>query len=361
MAKDYYDILGVGKNATADEIRKAFHRLAHQHHPDKAGGDSERFKEINEAYQTLSDPRKRAQYDQFGASAGTSGMNWNDFQRAQQGGFSYGTPNVDFGDFGDIFGDIFSFGRQRGRQQSQGLDAEVELSIDFRDAVFGTDKIVELSGATVCERCGGNGAEQGSSLIPCAACGGNGVIEHVQQTILGGIRSQTACSRCHGTGKVPKTNCKRCHGSGSVRGKRRIKVTIPAGIDEGQTIRLHGQGEPGPRGSKPGDLYIKIRVRPDKSFTRDGDDVLTRRTIAFTQAALGADIGVDTLDGKVLLTVPAGTQSGTLFRLRGKGVPILHRQGRGDQIVEIVVKIPERLTKEQRKLLEEYTHTEHAD
>jgi len=353
MAKDYYDILGVQKNASGEEIKKAFHRLAHQHHPDKSGGDAERFKEINEAYQTLSDPTKRGQYDRFGSSGGSSsGMNWNDFQRAQQqGGFGYG-QNVDMGDIGDIFGDIFGFGRSRQQARRRGSDVQVEFSVDFKDAVFGAEKTVELSGARVCDVCTGSGAEPGTSTVNCKACDGSGVIDRVQQTIIGGIRSQSVCERCGGSGKAPKTNCKHCHGTGSVRGKRQLKVTIPAGIDDAQSIRLEGQGEPGPRGSKPGDLYIRIRVRPDPKFRRDGDDILTRRTITVPEAALGTKIDVETIDGTVRLTIPAGTQSSKLFRLHGKGVTVLGRNSRGDQIVEIVVKVPEKLSREEKKLYE---------
>ncbi len=354
MAKDFYEILGVSKGATGDEVKKAFHRLAHQHHPDKSGGDAERFKEINEAYQTLSDPTKRAQYDQFGSGAGaSSGMNWNDFQRAQQqGGFNYG-QNADFGDIGDIFGDFFGFGRSQSRAKRRGADVQVEFSIDFKDAVFGAEKTIELSGARTCDVCKGSGAEPDSSMVTCTACDGSGVIDHVQQTIIGGIRSQSTCERCGGSGKAPKVNCKHCHGTGSVRGKRQLKITIPAGIDDGQSMRLEGQGEPGPRGAKSGDLFIRIRVRPDQKFRRDGDDILTRRTISVSQAALGAKIDVETVDGTVQLSVPAGTQSGRNFRLRGKGATVLGRSSRGDQIIEVIVRIPEKLSREERKLFEQ--------
>lgn len=355
MAKDYYDILGVARSASQDEIRRAFHKLAHQHHPDKSGGDAERFKEVNEAYQTLSDPNKRAQYDRFGSAGTAGGMNWNDFQRAQQAGFG---QTADFGDLGDIFGDLFGFGRQRARPQSRGSDVEVSLSIDFREAVFGAEKLVELSGSSACERCGGDGAEPGSGVTACSACEGTGVVEHVQQTFIGGIRSQTVCKKCGGSGSVPKTSCKRCRGTGSVKGKRKLKVTIPAGIDDGQSIRLQGQGESGPRGSRPGDLYLRIRVRPDQMFRRDGDDLLTRRTISFSDAALGATLPVDTIDGEVTLEIPSGTQPNTVFRLRGKGVPNVTTGRRGDQLVEVTVKVPSRLTKEQKNILESFREGE---
>ncbi len=358
MAKDFYDTLGVSRSASQDDIRRAFHKLAHRHHPDKSGGDAERFKEINEAYQTLSDPQKRSHYDQFGSTAGAGGgMNWSDFQRANQGGFGNAT-GADFGDLGDIFGDIFGFGRQRSRPSSRGSDVEVGLTIDFKEAVFGTEELIELSGSSTCERCSGNGAEPGSGTVSCTTCGGSGVIEHVQQTFIGGIRSQSVCRKCGGSGSVPKANCKRCHGTGSTRGKRRLKVTVPAGIDDGQSIRLTGQGESGPRGSRPGDLYLRIRVRPDAAFRRDGDDILTRRTVTFAQAALGATVTVETVDGHVELEIPAGTQPGTMFRMRGKGIPSIHGKRRGDQMVEVLVKVPEKLTKEQRTIIETLSRTE---
>lgn len=358
MAKDFYETLGVTRSASQDDIRRAFHKLAHQHHPDKSGGNTERFKEVNEAYQTLSDPEKRAHYDRFGSTPGAAGgMNWSDFQRANQGGFG-GATGADFGDLGDIFGDIFGFGRQRSRSPSRGADVEVDLMIDFKDVVSGAEKLIELSGSSSCERCSGNGAEPGTGMSSCPACGGSGVIEHVQQTFIGGIRSQSVCRKCGGHGSTPKTNCKRCHGTGSIRGKRQLKVTIPAGIDDGQSIRLQGQGETGPRGSRPGDLYLRVRVRPDTTFRRDGDDVLSRRTVTFAQAALGSKVEVETVDGNVELNIPAGTQPGTMFRMRGKGIPNLHGKRRGDQIVKVLVKVPEKLTKEQRKIIESFSRTE---
>ncbi len=355
MAKDYYHILGVKKDASLEDIKRSFRRLAHQHHPDKAGGDAERFKEINEAYQVLSDPNKREQYDRFGTAAPGSGVNWQDFQRA--GGFDFRTGSADFGGFGDIFSEIFGFNGRR-EEAAGGADVEVELSLDFREAIFGANKLLELSGPHACDRCHGRGAEPDSALVTCSTCHGRGVVESVQRTILGSIRSQSVCASCGGSGERPKTNCKRCHGTGSIRGKRQLRVDVPAGIDDGQSIRLRAQGVAGRAGSTPGDLYVRIRVRPDQMFRRDGDDILTRRTITISQAALGASVAVETLDGPVELEVPPGTQSGKLFRLRGKGVPHLQRQSRGDQIVEIVVKVPDKLTREQRQLLEKLSEIE---
>ncbi|MBI5404968.1 MAG: molecular chaperone DnaJ [Candidatus Kerfeldbacteria bacterium] len=349
MAKDYYEILGVAKNASQDEIKRAFRTLAHKHHPDKSGGDAEQFKQINEAYQTLSDPAKRSRYDQFGAAAGSpGGMNWNDFQ--QSGGFN---QTAGFGDLGDIFGDLFGFGGRSRQRAARGGDAEVDLSIDFREAVFGAERVVELSGPHQCEICRGTGGEPGSGTTTCTTCKGSGVVERTQQTILGALRSQATCSTCGGSGSRPKKSCKHCRGTGQVRSKRQLRLTIPAGIDDQQTIRLRGQGEPGPVGSEPGDLYVRVRVRPDPMFRRDGFDLLTRRAVTISQAALGDKIPVETVDGEVELTIPAGTHSGKLFRLSGKGVTRIDGRGRGDQIVEILVKIPDKLSKEQRKLLQQ--------
>ncbi|MBI4090128.1 MAG: molecular chaperone DnaJ [Candidatus Kerfeldbacteria bacterium] len=356
MAQDYYQVLGVGRDASADDIKRAFRKLAHQHHPDKVSGDSQRFKQINEAYQVLSNPAKRQQYDRFGSVGGPAADSWAG--EASRAGFDFRTAGFDVGDLGDMFGDLFGFSRSRSRPSTRGSDAEVALSIDFREAVFGAEKMLELSGLSQCDRCHGRGAEPGSSLVSCTTCRGSGVVEQVQATILGAIRAQQTCPSCGGSGEQPKSKCKRCHGSGSLRGKRTLRVAIPAGIEDGQSIRLRQQGKPGGRGSQPGDLYVRIHVRPDSMFRRDGDDILTRRTVSLSQAALGSPVTVETLDGPVELELPAGTQPGQLFRLRGKGVPHLDGRGRGDQIVEAVVKVPSKLTREQKKLLERLAELE---
>lgn len=352
MAKDYYDILGVQPSADAEEIKRAFRRLAHQHHPDKVGGDAERFKRLNEAYQVLSDPAKRARYDQTGSAepSGFGGAGWDQATRA--GGFSGQGYNVDFGDLGDVFGDLFGFGQSRQRQ-TRGGDVAVELSIDFREAVFGLTRTLEVSGHRHCDVCRGSGSEPGTALKTCATCRGRGSVEQVQQTILGSIRAAAVCPDCQGRGERPEKKCKHCRGTGIVRGKRALKVTIPAGIDDGQTLRLAGQGEPSPAGTPSGDVFVKIRVRPDPMFRRDGHDLLTRRSVSFSQAALGDTVDVETIDGTVAVEIPAGTQSGKLFRIRDKGVPHLHGRGRGDQIVEVTVAVPTKLTKEQRRILRE--------
>ncbi len=356
MAKDYYKILGVSRDATQDEIKRAFRELAHKYHPDKNGGSAEKFKEINEAYQVLSNPEKRQQYDQFGTT----------FEQAQaQGGFSgfegfrdfSGFANgfdFDFGDLGEMFGfaDIFGGGRKKTRA-SRGRDIEMEMEVDFREAVFGAEKVLELYKPSVCETCVGSGADPQSKITTCYTCGGSGKVQQIQRTFFGSFQTVSTCPNCGGEGKKAERECGECRGSGVVRASKKLKIKIPAGIDDGETIKLSGEGEAGKRGGRPGDLFLTFRVKPDREFRRQGNDILSKAEISFTQAALGDKIGVETLDGKVKLNIPAGTQSGQIFRLKGKGVPNLSGYGRGDQLVEVVVVTPTRLTKRQKELLEE--------
>jgi len=368
MSKDYYKILGVNKNASQDEIKKAFRKLAHEHHPDKAGGNAEKFKEINEAYQIIGNEEKRKKYDQFGDAAfsgagfGGTGMSWEDFARAAQGGFggNMGGFNINIDDLGDVFGNIgemFGFsmsgdGSHR-RRRSRGADIQVELTIDFKEAVFGITKDISLYKTVVCQHCRGNGAEPGTPIESCKTCKGSGYITHIQRTILGAFQSQSACSDCHGEGKRPSKKCSRCGGNGLQKDTVNLQVKIPAGIDNGQAIKLSGQGEMAVNGGVPGDLYIRIKVKPDKNFTREGDDVLSVAEISIAQSVLGDKIPVITVDGELTLKIPAGTQSGTVFKLRGRGVYILNSRNRGDQLVTVKVKIPERLSREEKKLFEE--------
>ena len=317
---------------------------------------------MNEAYQVLGNADKRKQYDQFGATfeqAGTGGgFRWEDFSQGGFGDFSAkGGPasGWDFGDIGDIFGDIFGAGRSsraRSRRVTRGQDIEMELEVEFREAVFGAEKTVELYKTVACDKCDGIGAEPGSKITTCATCHGSGQIDQVQRTILGQIRSRTICPDCQGVGKTYAKKCSRCRGIGVVKDTQKIKVKIPAGIDNGQTIRLSGEGEAGPKGGSSGDLFISIRVRPDSEFRRDGGNILSQAEISFAQAALGDKIRVNTLEGEGYLKVPAGTASGKIFKLSGKGVPYLQSRGRGDQLVEVIVKIPQHLSREQKKLIE---------
>jgi len=360
MAQDYYKILGVNRSASADEIKAAFRKLAHEHHPDKKTGNNDKFKEVNEAYQVLGNKEKRQQYDQYGqtfSGAGSGPTGGGGFNRGGnpfggQGGFGgYNSANVnfDFGDLGDMFGNFFGGGQA---PSGRGQDLETEIEVEFEESVFGTEKELNLNKQIVCDKCHGTGAETGSKIISCKTCGGSGRVVRMQQTILGNFQSQAACSDCHGRGKKPERACAKCQGSGHAKGVEKIKVIIPAGISDGQSVKLTGKGEMGERGQS-GDLYIRIRVRSNKNFVRLGDDILSEAHINLKQAILGDKIKVKTVDGEVDLKIPEGTQSRTKFRLKGKGVTHLRQHGRGDQIIDVVVDIPKNLSRNQRKLLEQ--------
>ncbi|OIO39363.1 MAG: molecular chaperone DnaJ, partial [Candidatus Omnitrophica bacterium CG1_02_46_14] len=359
MSKDYYKTLGVDKNASQDEIKKAFRKKAHEFHPDKKGGDEAKFKEVNEAYQILGNAEKKKQYDQFGDAAfsgqgfGGTGMNWEDFSRAaSQGGFSGNTGgfNINIDDLGDIFGDIgdmFGFGgNRRNNRRARGADIQTEIIIDFKEAVFGVEKELRLHKTITCKKCNGNKAEPGTPIETCKTCGGQGIITQVQRTILGSFQSRSTCPDCGGEGKTAKTKCSQCRGTGLQKDTVEINVKIPAGIDDGQTIRLSGHGETSGSGSN-GDLYITVRVRTDKNFERDGEDILSSAEISFSQAALGDKISVITVDGEITLKIPAGTQSGQVFKLRGRGAYSLHGRNRGDHLVTVNIKTPVRLNREE--------------
>jgi len=363
--QDLYEVLGVSKDATQDEIKKAYRKLAHQHHPDKKGGDEKKFKEINSAYQVLGNEQKRKQYDQFGQGFGQTGgqqggMNWEDFARASGGqgpfGGGFNQQNVEF-DMGDIFGDLFGFGKRsggRGRAQStQGGDIQTEMQVEFREAVFGAEKLIDLYKFNICSKCGGNGAEPGSKIETCKTCQGKGQVDRIQQTILGAFRSAAVCPDCRGEGKQISQKCSKCNGNGRVKESEKMKIKIPAGISDGETIRLAGKGEAGQKGTMPGGLFISIRVKQDPNFIREDDNIISQLDISFSQAALGDKIKVNTLDGDVILKIPAGTQSGKVFKLTGKGVPHLRSRGRGDQLVTVNIKTPTRLNREQKKIFEQ--------
>ncbi len=362
--KDYYAVLGVDKTASADEIKKAFRKKAHQYHPDKGEGNEDKFKEVSEAYQVLKDPQKRQQYDQFGAAgvgggpggAGMGGMNWQDF--ARQGGFNQGGVHFDFGDMGDlgdIFGDMFGFGGgRRGQGQSgRGADVEVAMEVPFLDAVFGVERTVQLDQQVTCQRCDGNGAEPNSKITSCQTCGGQGQVESVQQSMFGMARVRRVCPDCQGRGQRPEQVCSQCGGEGRVRGSQQITVSVPAGIDDGQRLRLQGKGQAGAHGQPAGDLYVLIRVVPDERWQRRGEDIITSQELSFKQAALGDKIDIETVHGPVTLKIPEGTQTGKVFRLRGKGVPRLNAGGHGDHLVEVTVVTPTKLNRKQKKALEE--------
>ena len=363
MSKDYYKVLGINKNASADEIKKAFRKLAHQYHPDKKGGSEEKFKEVNEAFQVLGNEDKRKQYDQFGADFAQQGgfgggRGWEDFMRAARGGQGdFQDFSSAFGglDFGDLFGDAFGFSGRggQGRRQRRGNDIQVDVEIDFREAVFGIEKEIRLTKQNNCDVCAGSGAEPGTKIKSCAQCGGRGQVVQVQRTILGAMQTATTCPTCRGEGNVPEKRCKHCGGDGRVRSESTYKVKIPAGIDDGGTIRLSGKGEGAGAGGQAGDLYVVVHVRGDARFTREGNDTHADLRISYAQAVLGDKIEIETLDGLKKLVIPEGTPSHQQIRLRGLGVPDVHGRGRGDHYVRVIVDVPKRVSRQAKKLLEE--------
>jgi molecular chaperone DnaJ len=341
--RDYYDILGVGRNASDDEIKGAFRKLARQYHPDvnKAPDAEEKFKEINEAYGVLSDPDKRARYDRFGRE-GLGNM----------GGFHDYTM-----DFNDLFEEIlggfgFSTGRRSRRSPRRGRDLQMQVSLKFEEAVFGVEKEIEFQRDETCSRCNGSGAEPGTTPVRCSTCNGQGEVRQVRQTFLGSMVQSATCPTCDGRGEVIGSPCKTCRGGGLERKTVRKKVQIPAGVDAGTQIRLAGEGGPGVYGGPNGSLFLVLDVQPHKFFKRRENDILLNLDINVAQAVLGADIEVPTLDGDEKLKIPSGTQPGKIFHMKGKGVPHLRRNGRGDQLVIVNVEIPAKLTKEQRELFE---------
>ena len=356
MSKDYYKILGVDKSASKDEIKKAFRKKAHKLHPDKKTGDEAKFKEVNEAYQVVGDEKKRQQYDQFGSNFEQQGgfgggMNWEDMMRGQQGQ-GFGGMNFDFGDIGDMFG-FGGGGGRRQRRTPKGSDIQVDVEIDLKDAVEGLEKEISLTKNVACHVCTGNGVEPGSSLETCDDCKGQGQVTRVQQTILGPMQTSATCGSCDGKGQIPKVLCKHCGGDGVERKKETLNVKIPAGIDNGQSIRITGKGEFIGKGGIGGDLYVKVHVKSDESLRRDGEHLYSEAHITFSQAVLGDKIKIKTIEGEKTLVIPAGTQSHQQFRLKNLGVPHLQSSARGNQYVDVIVDIPKRPSKKQKKLIEE--------
>ena len=353
MEKDYYKILGLERQASAEEIKKAFHKKAHQYHPDKNGGDANKFKEINEAYQVLGNAQKRSQYDQFGSTFSQN----NGFGNAHGGFSGFEGVNINMDDLGDIFGgfgDIFGFsGRNRGRQSSRGRDIEVILTISFTEAVFGVEKEIKLNKLNTCNHCQGQGAEPGSQVKTCSTCRGSGKVSKIQRTILGAMQVQTVCPDCQGEGKTYSKVCTKCSGQGVVRQAVELKIKIPAGIDNGETLRLSEQGEAGVKGAPAGDLYVKVQVEPSQEFKRQGYNILSTATLSLSQAILGDKIDIKTIHGLVSLKIPSGTQSGKTFILKNKGVTKLQGRGQGDHLVTVKVDIPSNLSRSQKKIVEE--------
>ena len=348
MAKrDYYEVLGVEKGASDEEIKKAYRRLARQYHPDVNKDDpkaEEKFKEINEAHEVLSDPQKRAAYDRFGHA----GTDPNFGGGADAGGFG----DFSFDGFGDIFDMFFGGGgRRRKTGPERGADLRYDLRIEFEEAAFGKETTIKIPRTELCSTCHGNRAKPGTPIKTCSVCGGSGQVQSVQNTAFGRFSTVRPCDRCQGEGKTIETPCPTCAGRGRVRRVREIKVTIPAGVDTGHRLRIAGEGEAGERGGSPGDLYIYLSVKPHAFFKRTGNDLILEQAISYTKAALGGSIDVPTLEGTATLKIPEGTQPGTLFRIKGKGIPYLRGSGRGDELVRVKIEIPTKLTTAQREAI----------
>jgi molecular chaperone DnaJ len=352
MSSDYYKFLEVPKNASQDDIKKAYRKLAHQHHPDKQGGNEAKFKELNEAYQVLSDTKKRAQYDQFGSvppgGFGGGGQGFDGFDFSQYG---FGGQDFNVEDIFDLFGGAFG-GQRRSepKESGRGEDIQVNMRVSLHDVARGAKKTAELAKYISCSECGGSGAQKGSEVSNCSACGGNGQLKETTRSFFGNIVRTVTCKTCHGTGKVPKINCSNCKGEGRIHAKKTIEINIPAGINNGEAFVIRGEGQAGLRGMKAGDLYIEVSVEPDERFKRVSNNLVYELTIKVTDAILGADIMVPTLDGDKKLEIPAGTQSGDELRLKGLGI---YGANKGDEIVKIKIKIPKKLSGKGKKLAEE--------
>jgi molecular chaperone DnaJ len=355
--RDYYEVLGLNKSATDDEIKKAFRQQAKKHHPDLNSGDKAaeaRFKELNEAYEVLSDTDKKSKYDQFGHA----GVDPNFGAGGFGGGFG-GFGGMDF-DLGDIFGSIFGGGSSSARNRNaprKGERIHAEVAITFEEAAFGVEKEVTVSRIETCDVCTGTGCKEGTTAEKCPTCHGTGTVTTQNRTPFGVMQSTSDCPKCEGKGKIIHQPCTKCRGAGLVRRNKSIKVSVPAGIDDGQTISLRGQGSAGVNGGEPGDLYITVNVTRHSLFTREGNAVLYDLPVSIVQASLGAEVEVPTLDGKVKYSIPEGTQTGTVFRLRGKGITNLRGGGRGDQFVTVKVEIPTGLNNEQKDLLRKFAES----
>jgi len=344
IKQDYYEVLGVPRNANDGEIKKAFRRLALQYHPDRNNdpGAEEKFKEINEAYQVLSDPEKRSSYDRYG-------------RVATEGGF----PDFGFGGLGDIFESFFEgfggtpFGKTAQRAPQKGNSLQSQLALSFEEAVFGCEKEIEIQHVEFCSLCHGIGSQPGTNPESCSECHGTGQVRKVQQSIFGRFTHVTTCSRCRGNGSIISNPCSQCHGRGRVKVKRKLMVDIPAGVDDGHQMRLDGEGDAGLYGGAPGDIYVIFSVKPHRLFRRNGSDIFYEVPINFAQAALGDELDVPSLDGKLSLKVPSGTQSGKVFRLKGEGIPYVNGRGRGDLLVKVEIMTPQHLDGKQRRLFEE--------
>ncbi len=357
MSKDYYEILGVNKSASRDEIKKAFYKLAHKYHPDKKEGNETKFKQVNEAYQVLSDESKRSKYDQFGSgfegfsaeggpASGWEGFDFSDF--SAQGGSAFGG---DFGNLNDIFSDFFTGGMGERVQARRGRDISTEVQISFSDSIFGINRKILITKTSNCLDCHGSGAKEGSTLATCKKCNGQGKIREAKRSFLGTISSTKICEECHGAGEVPKELCEKCKGKGVLRREEEISIAIPAGIRDGEMIRMSGMGEAVSKGTA-GDLYIKINVAPHAVFKRDGHDLVMNLNLKLSDALLGAKYPIETLDGEIEVTIPEGVSINEILRVRGKGVPV-SKSKRGDLLIKLNIKLPGKLSRKSRELIDE--------
>jgi molecular chaperone DnaJ len=353
MNKDYYKILGVSKEASKEDIKKAFRKLAHEHHPDK-GGNQEKFKEVSEAYSVLSDDSKRSQYDTYGSTGPAGGGGFNQGAGGGFGGFDFSGfsgqngQNFEF-DLGDIFGDFFGGGGGR-KTQKKGKDIAVDMELSFHDSVFGVEKNIRLNKTSKCKDCGGSGAKKGSSMQTCSVCNGHGKVREAKRSMFGNFMTESICSNCDGAGQIPKDKCHTCSGKGTHKREDELSIKIPRDVNDGETIRLSGGGE-AIKGGSSGDLYIKIHVRKDHLFEKESKNLVTELNIKLSEAILGTKIMLKTLDGEIELKIPEGTQSAEILRIRGKGVPI-DDERRGDLLVKINVKIPHRISRQAKEAIE---------
>ena len=352
MAKNYYETLGVNKSASKDEIKKAFYKLAHKYHPDKKEGNEAKFKEVNEAYQVLSDDGKRSKYDQFGsADAEGFGGSQSGFEGFDFSGFQNGDADFDFGNLNDIFSDFFGGGMGGRREVRRGRDISIEVQISFSDAVFGTDRKILITKTSTCSTCSGSGAKTGSKMETCKHCNGQGKIHETKRSFLGTISSTKTCEVCLGSGEVPKELCEKCKGKGVLRQEEEISIVIPAGIRDGEMIRMTGMGEAVSKGTG-GDLYIKINVAPHPVFKRDGNDLVMTLNLKLSDALLGTEYPIETLDGEIKVTIPEGVSVNEILRVRGKGVPI-SKNKRGDILIKLNIKLPSKISRSSRALIEQ--------
>jgi molecular chaperone DnaJ len=348
--KNYYEILGIEKSASKDEVKKAFRKLAAQYHPDKRTGDEAKFKEISEAYSVLSDDKKRAEYDTYGrsyAAGGNPGGQWGGFQ----GGFGGQGVEFDLNDIFENFGDIFGGGARGGRREARGHDVSVDIELTFKEAIFGTRRTLKLAKNNPCDTCDGSGAKPKTEMSTCATCNGNGRIRETRQSILGQFQTVRECTECNGTGKIPKEKCGECHGAGVLRSEDTIDIMIPAGIEPGEMIRMPGRGE-AVKGGASGDLYVKVHVQRHKTIHRSGSTLETTLNVKLSDALLGATYTVETLDGPMDIKIPDGVKHGEILRIKGKGVPV-STSSRGDFHVKILIDIPQKLSRTAKKLIEE--------